>query len=93
MKDGQQKIYYATGKDKEAIEGLPQMELLRDRDIEVLYMTDPVDEFAVEAIGEYEAIASIPSAAAISTSKTTPLRPKRRRTKTWPKTMKASSLT
>lgn len=54
MKDGQQKIYYATGKDKEAIEGLPQMELLRDRDIEVLYMTDPVDEFAVEAIGEYE---------------------------------------
>lgn len=54
MKDGQQKIYYATGKDKEAIEGLPQMEMLRDRGIEVLYMTDPVDEFAVEAIGEYE---------------------------------------
>lgn len=27
MKDGQQKIYYATGKDKEAIEGLPQMEM------------------------------------------------------------------
>ena len=53
MKDGQQKIYYATGKDKEAIEGLPQMEI-RDRGIEVLYMTDPVDEFAVEAIGEYE---------------------------------------
>lgn len=54
MKDGQQKIYYATGKDKEAIEGLPQMEMLRDRGIEVLYMTDPVDEFAVEAIGEYD---------------------------------------
>ena len=45
MKDGQQKIYYATGKDKEAIEGLPQMEMLRDRGI---------DEFAVEAIGEYD---------------------------------------
>lgn len=54
MKDGQQKIYYATGKDKEAIEGLPQMELLRDRGLEVFYMTDPVDEFAVEAIGEYD---------------------------------------
>lgn len=54
MKDGQQKVYYATGKDKEAIEGLPQMETLRDRGIEVLYMTDPVDEFAVEAIGEYD---------------------------------------
>ncbi len=54
MKDGQEKIYYATGKDKAAIDALPQMELLRDRDIEVLCMTDPVDEFAVEAIREYE---------------------------------------
>lgn len=54
MKDGQKKIYYATGKDKEAIEALPQMEMLRDRDIEVLCMTDPVDEFAVEAIREYD---------------------------------------
>ena len=48
MKDGQEKIYYATGKDKAAIDALPQMEMLRDRDIEVLCMTDPVDEFAVE---------------------------------------------
>ena len=54
MKDGQEKIYYATGKDKAAIDALPQMEMLRDRDIEVLCMTDPVDEFAVEAIREYE---------------------------------------
>lgn len=53
MKDGQEKIYYATGKDKAAIDGLPQMELLRERDLEVLYMLDPVDEFAVEAVGEY----------------------------------------
>ena len=53
MKDGQEKIYYATGKDKAAIDALPQMEMLRDRDIEVLCMTDPVDEFAVEAIREY----------------------------------------
>ncbi|MCH4178996.1 MAG: molecular chaperone HtpG [Megasphaera sp.] len=54
MKEGQTKIYYATGKDKEAIEALPQMEMLRDRDIEVLYMTDPVDEFCVEGIHEYD---------------------------------------
>ena len=54
MKDGQEKIYYATGKDKAAIDALPQMEMLRDRDIEVLCMTDPVDEFAVEAIREYD---------------------------------------
>lgn len=54
MKDDQTKIYYATGKDKVAIDGLPQMEMLRDRDLEVLYLTDPVDEFAVEAIGTYD---------------------------------------
>lgn len=54
MKDGQEKIYYATGKDKAAIDALPQMEMLRDRGIEVLCMTDPVDEFAVEAIREYD---------------------------------------
>lgn len=53
MKEGQKKIYYATGKDKEAIEALPQMEMLRDRGIEVLCMTDPVDEFCVEGIREY----------------------------------------
>ena len=51
MKDGQQKIYFATGKDRAAIDAMPQMELLRDRDLEVLYMLDPVDEFAVQAIG------------------------------------------
>ena len=54
MKDCQEKCYYATGKDKAAIDALPQMEMLRDRDIEVLCMTDPVDEFAVEAIREYD---------------------------------------
>ena len=54
MKDGQEKIYYATGKDKAAIDALPQMEMLRDRGLEVLCMTDPVDEFAVEAIREYD---------------------------------------
>lgn len=53
MKEGQEKIYFATGKDQTAIESMPQMELLKDRNIEVLYMVDPVDEFAVQAIGEY----------------------------------------
>ena len=67
MKEGQQKIYFATGKDRAAIDAMPQMELLRDRDLEVLYMLDPVDEFAVQAIGEYEGKNSIPSARATST--------------------------
>ena len=54
MKEGQKEIYYAPGKDKETIEQLPQMEMLRDKDIEVLYLTDPVDEFCIETIREYE---------------------------------------
>ena len=54
MKDGQQKIYYAVGKDKESIDSLPQTELLKDRDLDVLYLFDPVDEFAIEALHEYD---------------------------------------
>ncbi len=54
MPESQKKIYYATAKDKETIENLPQMELLRDKGIEVLYLLDPVDEFCIETIREYE---------------------------------------
>lgn len=54
MKDGQQKIYYAVGKDKESIDALPQTELLKDRELDVLYLFDPVDEFAIEALHEYD---------------------------------------
>lgn len=54
MKDGQQKIYYAVGKDKESIDALPQTELLKDRDLDVLYLFDPVDEFAIEDLHEYD---------------------------------------
>ncbi|MBR3456937.1 MAG: molecular chaperone HtpG, partial [Selenomonadaceae bacterium] len=54
MPESQKKIYYATAKDKETIENLPQMELLRDKGLEVLYLLDPVDEFCIETIREYE---------------------------------------
>ncbi len=54
MPESQKKIYYATAKDKETIEHLPQMELLRDKGIEVLYLLDPVDEFAIESIHQYD---------------------------------------
>lgn len=54
MKDGQQKIYYAVGKDKDSIDALPQTELLKERDLDVLYLFDPVDEFAIEALHEYD---------------------------------------
>ncbi len=54
MPESQKKIFYATAKDKETIEQLPQMETLRDKGIEVLYLLDPVDEFCLEALHAYD---------------------------------------
>ena len=53
MPDFQQNIYFAVGKNSAAIEQLPQMELLRERGLEVLYLTDPVDEFTIDVLHEY----------------------------------------
>lgn len=53
MPESQKKIYYATGTDKATIEKLPQMELLKEKGLEVLYLLDPVDEFAIETIRKY----------------------------------------
>ena len=54
MPESQKKIYYAAGKDKATLELLPQLELLREKNIEVLYLTDPVDEFCIETLHEYD---------------------------------------
>ena len=53
MPESQKKIYTAAGKDASAIEHLPQMELLRERGLEVIYLTDPVDEFTLAALKTY----------------------------------------
>ena len=54
MKEGQNEIYYAAGKEINELEKLPVMAKLRDKGYEVLYFTDPVDEFAVTMMYEYE---------------------------------------
>ncbi|MFF9603466.1 molecular chaperone HtpG [Streptomyces sp. NPDC014684] len=54
MKDGQEDIYYLTGESRESIENSPHMEAFRDRGIEVLLLTDPVDEVWADAVGTYE---------------------------------------
>ncbi|WP_371370876.1 molecular chaperone HtpG [Sporomusa aerivorans] len=54
MPENQKVIYYATGKDRVAVERLPQMEILKDKGIEVLYLFDRVDEFAIDAMHEYK---------------------------------------
>ncbi len=54
MKDGQEAIYYITGEELESVRRSPQLEGFRARGIEVLLMTDPVDEFWVPAVGTFE---------------------------------------
>lgn len=54
MKDEQTHIYYASGKSKEAILALPQMDLIKDKDYEVLLFTDDIDEFMVNILMKYD---------------------------------------
>ncbi|MFF4546727.1 molecular chaperone HtpG [Streptomyces sp. NPDC001435] len=54
MKDGQDDIYYMTGESRQSIENSPHMEAFRARGVEVLLLTDPVDEVWVDAVGEFE---------------------------------------
>lgn len=54
MKEGQESIYYACGDNLTRIETMPQIELLKDKGLEVLYLTDDVDEFVLKTIASYE---------------------------------------
>ena len=54
MKEGQESIYYACGDNLARIETMPQIELLKDKELEVLYLTDDVDEFVLKTISNYE---------------------------------------
>ena len=54
MKEDQKEIYYATGSSLAQIRKLPQIEKLLDRDYEVLFMTDDIDEFVIMMMREYE---------------------------------------
>ncbi|MEU3699926.1 molecular chaperone HtpG [Streptomyces griseoviridis] len=54
MKDGQDAVYYMTGESRQSIENSPHMEAFRDRGIEVLLLTDAVDEVWADAVGEFD---------------------------------------
>ena len=54
MKSEQSAIYYATGERMEKIDLLPQVDAVKERGYEVLYLTDEVDEFALKILGKYE---------------------------------------
>jgi molecular chaperone HtpG len=54
MKDGQQAIYTITGDSLEIVKKSPQLEGFRARGVEVLLLTDPIDEFWVPAVASYK---------------------------------------
>ena len=54
MRDGQEAIYYIAGEEGAALAGSPHLEGFRARKVEVLLLQDPVDDFWVSAVGEYD---------------------------------------
>ncbi|MGY1453657.1 molecular chaperone HtpG [Streptomyces sp. SS8] len=54
MKEGQEHIYYLTGPSRSAVESSPHMEAFRDKGLEVLLLTDPVDEVWVDAVPDFQ---------------------------------------
>ena len=54
MKEGQDKIYYACGETVDKIELLPQVEAVKEKGYEILYLTENIDEFVVQVLMEHK---------------------------------------
>jgi len=54
MKEGQQSIYFITGESKAAVANSPFLEGLKKKGYEVLYMVDPIDEYVIQQLKDYD---------------------------------------
>jgi molecular chaperone HtpG len=54
MKEGQKEIYYITGESRASVAASPFIESLRKKGYEVLYLVDPIDEYMVQQMKDYE---------------------------------------
>jgi molecular chaperone HtpG len=54
MPSAQKEIYYITGTDRSAVENSPHLEICRRKDYEVLFLTDPIDEWVAQSLTEYD---------------------------------------
>merc|ERR1719359_418968 len=54
MQEDQKNIYYISGEDKESLLKSPSVEKLLSKDIEIIFMTDSVDEYTVQHLTEFE---------------------------------------
>jgi molecular chaperone HtpG len=54
LKDGQDQIFYITGDDLEALKKSPQLEGFKAKGVEVLLLTDPIDEFWIPSVGQFD---------------------------------------
>lgn len=54
LKDDDNKIYYASGETVDKIKNMPQVENMLDKGMEVLFLTDYLDEFTIKAMNKYE---------------------------------------
>lgn len=54
MKEDQKYIYYASGDSYDKLANLPQGEIIRDKDFDIFYLIDDIDEFAIKILTNYE---------------------------------------